>query len=214
MAIAKPTLKTCVKGHKFNKSSDCPICPICEEERKSKSEFLSQIGSPARRALESEGIKSLEQLSTYSERDLLTLHGMGKSTIPKLNDALDKVGLSLKKADNVLVQSKEIDHYISQFEPEIQSRLQTLRKLFFEMLPDTEERFRYKMPAYKVGNSYLYFAAYKNHIGFYPVYDLPEIENEIIEFRAKKTKDSLHFSHDTPLPVELVKKIIFLNSKK
>ncbi|OWW23147.1 hypothetical protein B4Q04_22075 [Zobellia sp. OII3] len=107
----------------------------------------------------------------------------------------------------------EIEHYISQFEPEIQSRLEILRQLFFEVLPETEESIRYKMPAFKVGKHHLYFAAYKKHIGFYPVYGLTEIEEEVSEFRAKKTKDSLHFMLDKPLPIELIKKIITLKSK-
>jgi uncharacterized protein YdhG (YjbR/CyaY superfamily) len=107
----------------------------------------------------------------------------------------------------------EIDKYIRQFEPEIQSRLTDLRKLFFEVLPDTKESIRYKMPAFKVGNYHLYFAAYKNHIGFYPVYGLTEIEDEIATYRAKGTKDGLHFLHNKPLPTELIKKIIALKSK-
>ncbi|MBU3026369.1 iron chaperone [Zobellia galactanivorans] len=99
------------------------------------------------------------------------------------------------------------EHYISQFEPEIQSRLEILRQLFFEVLPETEESIRYKMPALKVGKHHLYFAAYKKHIGFYPVYGLTEIEEEVSEYRAKKTKDSLHFMLDKPLPIELIKKL-------
>lgn len=96
MTVTKPTLKTCKNGHKFQKSSDCPTCPICEEERKPKDNFLSLIGAPARRALEREGITSLEKLSTYSEKEILSLHGMGKSTIPKLSDALTNAGLLIK----------------------------------------------------------------------------------------------------------------------
>lgn len=90
------TLKTCPKGHKFYKSSDCPVCPICEEERKPKESFLALIAAPARRALENEGITSLEKLSAYSEKEILSLHGMGKSSLPKLNDALNKAGLAFK----------------------------------------------------------------------------------------------------------------------
>ncbi len=90
-------LKTCPKGHQFYKSSDCPSCPICEEARKPKGGFLSLLGAPARRALEHEGISSLEQLSAYSEKDILSLHGIGKSSLPKLNDALAKAGLTFKK---------------------------------------------------------------------------------------------------------------------
>ena len=90
------TLKTCPKGHKFYKSSDCPVCPICEEERKPEDSLLALLGAPARRALENEGITSLEKLSAYSEKEILSLHGMGKSSLPKLNDALDKAGLTFK----------------------------------------------------------------------------------------------------------------------
>ena len=107
----------------------------------------------------------------------------------------------------------EVEVYITHFEPEIQSRLEILRQLFFEVLPNTEESIRYKIPAYKVGKNHLYFAAYKKHIGFYPVYGLSEIEDEVSKYRAKKTKDSLHFLLNQPLPIELIKKIIKMKSK-
>jgi len=107
----------------------------------------------------------------------------------------------------------EVELYISQFEPEIQSRLEILRQLFFEVLPETEESIRYKIPAFKVGKHHIYFAAYKKYIGFYPVYGMTEIEEEVSKYRAKKTKGSLHFMLDKPLPIELIKKIITLKSK-
>jgi uncharacterized protein YdhG (YjbR/CyaY superfamily) len=107
----------------------------------------------------------------------------------------------------------EVEKYIQQFEPEVQEKLNTLRRVFFEVLPDTEESILYKMPAFKVGKHHLYFAAYKKHIGFYPVYGLTEIEDNISEYKAKKTKDSLHFMLDRPLPIELIKNIIKLKSK-
>ena len=92
----KGTLKTCKKGHQFYKSSDCPTCPICEEERKPKDNFLSLIGAPARRALERENIKSLEDLSQWTEKEIIMLHGMGPSTIPKLKKALKDNNLLFK----------------------------------------------------------------------------------------------------------------------
>lgn len=95
MAENKQRLRVCLNGHEFYKSSDCPTCPICEKERKPKNSFLSSIAAPARRALEREGITSLEKLSTFSEKELLALHGIGKSTIPKLIEALTVKGLSL-----------------------------------------------------------------------------------------------------------------------
>ena len=89
-------LKTCSEGHRFYKSSDCPVCPVCEEKRKPKSSFLSLIAAPARRALENKGITTLQQLSMCSEKDILRLHGMGPSTIPKLKAALAAEGLHFK----------------------------------------------------------------------------------------------------------------------
>lgn len=103
--------------------------------------------------------------------------------------------------------------YISGFEPDIRERLQTLRTLFLETVPGTEESIRYNMPAYTVGKHHLYFAAYKKHIGFYPAYGLSPIENEIGPYKAKRTKDTLHFPHHQPLPLELIRRIILLKVK-
>lgn len=90
------TLRTCKKGHRFYKNSDCPTCPTCEEERKPKDSFLSLLVAPARRALEREKIKSLEDLAKWREEEILNLHGIGPSTIPKLKKALGENGLSFK----------------------------------------------------------------------------------------------------------------------
>ena len=90
------TLRICDKGHKYYKSSDCPACPICETENKPIDGFLSLLSAPARRAIENEGIKNLSQLSKYSEKELLLLHGLGPSTLPKLRKALSEHGLAFK----------------------------------------------------------------------------------------------------------------------
>lgn len=92
----KGTSRTCKNGHQFKKSSDCPTCPICEQERKPKDSFLSLIVAPARRALERENIKTLEDLAKWTEKDIGNLHGMGPSTLPKLKKALNDYGLSFK----------------------------------------------------------------------------------------------------------------------
>jgi predicted RecB family nuclease len=92
----KKTLKTCKNGHSFYKSSDCPVCPACEAARKPKDDFLSLLGAPARRALENNGISSLEQLAAYSEKEILNFHGIGKSKIPKLKQLLTDKKLSFR----------------------------------------------------------------------------------------------------------------------
>lgn len=90
-------MRTCSNGHEYYKSSDCPVCPICEKERRPAKGFLTKVGAPARRALEQEGINSLVKLSKYTEQELLQLHGMGPASIPKLKQALKAEGLSFKK---------------------------------------------------------------------------------------------------------------------
>ena len=96
MPPTKQTFRTCPQGHQYYKSTDCPSCPICEEARIPKDQFLSQLSAPARRALEAEKISSLEQLSNYSEKDLLKLHGFGPGSIPKLRQLLMDAGLQFK----------------------------------------------------------------------------------------------------------------------
>lgn len=96
MTTSEKNERTCSKGHKYYKSSDCPTCPACEQEKKPKSGFLSQLSAPARRALENNGITSLQELSTYSEKEILKFHGMGPSSLPKLRSALHEEGLSFK----------------------------------------------------------------------------------------------------------------------
>jgi len=91
------TLRTCNKGHEYYKSSNCPTCPVCEEERQPKAGFLTLIAAPARRALESHNITSLEQLSTYSTAEILTFHGMGPFSIPKLRQALESESLDFRE---------------------------------------------------------------------------------------------------------------------
>ena len=62
-----------------------------------EADFLSLIGAPARRALESKGIKTLEKLSEYTEAELLSLHGFGPGSLPKLKSALKAHKLSFRK---------------------------------------------------------------------------------------------------------------------
>lgn len=107
-----------------------------------------------------------------------------------------------------------VDSYIKAFPESVQERLHIIRKLFFESIPEVEESIRYKMPAYKVGKHHLYFAAYKKHIGMYPVYGLGDLEKEIKNYRAKNTKDSIHFLHSESLPNALIKAIIIAKSKQ
>ncbi len=86
-------LKTCPNGHRYHKISDCPVC---EAKRAPSTGFTSLLSAPARRALEHAGIDSLAKLASYSEKDILALHGMGKASMPLLRKALAEAGLAFK----------------------------------------------------------------------------------------------------------------------
>jgi uncharacterized protein YdhG (YjbR/CyaY superfamily) len=65
-----------------------------------KGSFLALLPAPARRALENKGITTLKKLSSFSETEILGLHGMGPGSIPTLLDALKQAGLSFKENKN------------------------------------------------------------------------------------------------------------------
>ncbi len=94
----KGTARTCPKGHRYYRNRLCRVCPVCEKGRPASAPFLAALYAPARRALEGAGITTLEKLSAYSESEILSLHGIGPSAIPKLKAALKAAGLSFRKA--------------------------------------------------------------------------------------------------------------------
>lgn len=96
MAKLKNTLRTCSRGHQYYKSSDCPTCPVCEEERKPMVGFISMLSAPARRVLENAGIKTIKDLSKYTEAEVLSLHGIGKASMPVLREELQAAKLKFR----------------------------------------------------------------------------------------------------------------------
>jgi predicted RecB family nuclease len=91
------SLRICPNGHRYYKSSDCPVCPICEAAKIPQQEFLKAIAAPARRALAGAGVKTLKQLARFTEAEIAALHGMGPNAIGKLRSALRTEGLAFKK---------------------------------------------------------------------------------------------------------------------
>ncbi|MBX2923374.1 MAG: hypothetical protein KF746_14325 [Chitinophagaceae bacterium] len=93
--VMKGTLRTCPQGHQFYKSSDCPTCPVCEAEK--NKAFFVKVSAPARRALQGSGIDSVIKLAKYSEKEILSLHGIGKTAIPVLRKVLHEHELDFKR---------------------------------------------------------------------------------------------------------------------
>lgn len=90
---AKGTPRSCPNGHQYMKSSDCPVCPECE---KNKAGIIPGLSAPARRALEQGGLTTLRKIASQSSAQLLNLHGVGPTAIPKIQAALAKAGLTLQ----------------------------------------------------------------------------------------------------------------------
>jgi uncharacterized protein YdhG (YjbR/CyaY superfamily) len=110
----------------------------------------------------------------------------------------------MKKSDNT---SELIDDYISGFSPEIQVILKKLRVVIKNAAPDSIEKISYKMPAFWLNGNLVYFAAFKNHIGFYPTLSgMEKFENEIQEY--KSGKGTLQFPLGKPLPYDLISRIV------
>jgi predicted RecB family nuclease len=88
--------RICENGHVYFNTSDCPVCPICEQNKKPKDRFLSNLAAPARRALQNSGILTTEDLAKHTKKELLALHGIEPSSIPALEKALAETGLNFK----------------------------------------------------------------------------------------------------------------------
>jgi uncharacterized protein YdhG (YjbR/CyaY superfamily) len=105
-------------------------------------------------------------------------------------------------------RAETIDDYIRACPTEVQPVLRELRKTIRRIAPGAEESISYQIPTFKLnGRALVYFAAWKHHIGLYPVPALDEdLEREIGPFRA--AKDSLRFPLGQPVPYPLVEKVV------
>lgn len=100
-----------------------------------------------------------------------------------------------------------VDEYIESFEPDVQKCLRDVREAMLNSVPNAEEKIRYGMPAVILNGRYaLHYAAWRNHIGMYPVDRAEEpLESEIAPYRAGK--DSVNFPYNKPIPLDLIERI-------
>ena len=100
-----------------------------------------------------------------------------------------------------------IDEYIAQFPQDVQEILQELRATIRAAAPEAEETISYQMPPFKLKGNLVYFAAYKNHIGFYPApRGIEAFKQELSAYKGGK--GSVQFPIDKPLPLDLISKIV------
>jgi uncharacterized protein YdhG (YjbR/CyaY superfamily) len=102
---------------------------------------------------------------------------------------------------------KTVDEYISVFPAKTKSILKDLRKTIRQAAPQAEEVISYNMPAMKLHGVLVYYAAYKNHIGFYAVTSgIRAFQKELSVYKGGK--GSVQFPIDQPMPLSLISKIV------
>jgi len=107
----------------------------------------------------------------------------------------------------------DIDTYIRAFPEEIQSLLEQIRLTIREAAPEAEEAIKYAMPTFVLNGNLVHFAAFKNHIGFYPVPSgIEAFKKELSEFKG--AKGSVQFPLDKPMPLELISRIVKFRVKE
>lgn len=100
-----------------------------------------------------------------------------------------------------------IDEYISGFPPDVQKLLNKVRRTIREAAPDAEEAISYQIPTFKLKGNLVHFAAFKNHIGFYPTSSGTQaFQKELATF--KHGKGSIRFPLDQPIPYDLIRRIV------
>ena len=106
-----------------------------------------------------------------------------------------------------------IDEYIKQFPEGIQSILEKIRKTIRKAAPDATETISYQMPTFKLNGNLVHFAAFKNHIGFYPVPSgIEAFKEELLPYIAGK--GTLRFPLGEPIPYDLIEKVVAYRVKE
>ena len=107
-----------------------------------------------------------------------------------------------------------IDEYIATFPNDVQVVLKKIRQTIRKAAPKATESISYQMPTFKLNGKYLvYFAGWKNHIGFYPIPSaVKAFEKELMPY--KRAKGSVQFPFDQPIPYDLIKKIVEFRVKE
>jgi uncharacterized protein YdhG (YjbR/CyaY superfamily) len=107
-----------------------------------------------------------------------------------------------------------IDDYIASFPKDIQEILETVRATIQKAAPNATEKISYGMPTFALnGKNLVHFAAFKNHIGFYPVPSgIEKFKKELSVYKG--AKGSVQFPLDKPIPYDLISKIVKFRVKE
>jgi uncharacterized protein YdhG (YjbR/CyaY superfamily) len=103
--------------------------------------------------------------------------------------------------------ARDIDDYISRFPENVQDILRKIRAIVHECAPEAQEAIKYQMPTFTLNGNLVHFAAFKNHIGFYPVpTGIEKFKEELSVYPSGK--GSVQFPLDRPIPYDLIRRIV------
>jgi len=104
-------------------------------------------------------------------------------------------------------QIKTMDEYINLFPENVRSILNELRQAIKETAPEAQETINYQIPTFTLNGNLVHFAAFKNHIGFYPTPSgMEAFKKELAAYKG--AKGSVQFPINQPLPLPLIRKIV------
>ena len=110
-------------------------------------------------------------------------------------------------------QFKTMDEYINTFPEDVQRILNELRQTIKEAAPEAEETINYQIPTFTLNGNLVHFAAFENHIGFYPTPSgMEAFKKELSSYKG--AKGSVQFPIDQPLPLSLIRKIVEFRVKE
>jgi uncharacterized protein YdhG (YjbR/CyaY superfamily) len=108
---------------------------------------------------------------------------------------------------------KNVDEYIAIFPPNVRKILEKIRLTIREAAPDAEEKISYRMPTFYLKGNLVHFAAFRNHIGFYPTPSgIERFKQEISAY--KSSKGAVQFQLDQPIPYDLIRRIVEFRVKE
>jgi len=108
---------------------------------------------------------------------------------------------------------KSVDDYVEAFPKNIQECLQEVRQTVRKAAPEAEETISYQIPAFRLHGILVYFAAFKNHIGFYPTSSgIRAFKKELSRYEG--SKGTVRFPVGKPLPLALISRIVKFRVKE
>src|SRR5204862_6000290 len=108
---------------------------------------------------------------------------------------------------------KDIGEYIAAFPPKVQMLLRKMRATIRKAAPAAEEKISYQIPAFTLEGMLVFFAAHRNHIGFYPrTTGIAKFKKELSVYKG--AKGSVQFPLDKPIPFGLIGRIVKFRAKE